>query len=51
MQSMSIGLITVSPSGQIGADHCSQHLCWAYVASNMKQPKVALEAKVIREVR
>jgi len=51
MQGMSMGLITVSPSGQIGAAHCSQHLCWAYVASNMKQPKVALEAKVIREVR
>jgi beta-aspartyl-peptidase (threonine type) len=49
MQGMSMGLIAVDSSGQIGAAHCSQHLCWAYMTSNMKKPKVALKAKIVRE--
>jgi len=49
MRGMSAGLVTVSTSGQIGAAHCSQHLCWAYMTSSMKQPKGALKAKVIKE--
>jgi isoaspartyl peptidase/L-asparaginase-like protein (Ntn-hydrolase superfamily) len=51
LRGMSMGLITVSTSGQIGAAHCSSHLCWAYMTSNMKQPKVALKAKIIRETK
>jgi len=51
MQGMSMGLITVSTSGQIGAAHCSQHLCWAYMTSNMMQPKVALKARIIKEAK
>jgi len=51
MRGMSLGLITVSASGQIGAAHCSEHLCWAYMTSGVKQPKGALKAKMIREAR
>lgn len=51
MQGMSMGLITIRTSGQIGAAHCSEHLCWAYMASNMRQPKAALKAKIVREVK
>ena len=51
MRGKSLGLITVSASGQIGAAHCSEHLCWAYMTSGVKQPKGALKAKMIREAR
>jgi len=51
MPGLSMGLITLSNSGQIGAAHCSPHLCWAYMASSMKHPKGALKAKMIEEPR
>jgi len=51
MQGMPMGLITVSILGQIGAAHCSQNLCWAYMTPHMKQPKSALKAKVIKEAK
>lgn len=44
-----IGLIAVDSKGGIGAAHNSPHLCWAFMTSNMKEPKAALTAKIVKE--
>jgi beta-aspartyl-peptidase (threonine type) len=44
----SMGLIAVNTKGQIGAAHNSKHLCWAYLTPEMREPEVALTAKILR---
>jgi len=44
----SMGLIAVNTKGQIGATHNSKHLCWAYLTPEMREPEVALTAKILR---
>ncbi|MGD8506361.1 MAG: isoaspartyl peptidase/L-asparaginase [Candidatus Bathyarchaeota archaeon] len=44
----SMGLIAVDMHGGIGAAHNSQHLCWAYMTSEMQKPQAALRAKIVR---
>jgi len=44
-----IGLIAVDQKGGIGAAHNSPHLCWAFMTNQMKTPKAALTAKIVKE--
>jgi beta-aspartyl-peptidase (threonine type) len=44
----SMGLIAIDMEGRIGAAHNSKHLCWAYMTSKMRKPRVALKAKIVK---
>ncbi|MEM2975348.1 MAG: isoaspartyl peptidase/L-asparaginase [Candidatus Bathyarchaeia archaeon] len=44
-----IGLIAVDSKGGIGAAHNSPHLCWAFMSNDMKEPRAALTAKIVKE--
>jgi len=46
----SMGLIAVNMKGEIGAAHNSPNMCWAYMTRGMRKPKVALKAKIVKEM-
>jgi len=41
----SMGLICVDAQGRVGAAHNTPNLCWAYMTSEMRQPKADMLAK------
>jgi beta-aspartyl-peptidase (threonine type) len=43
----SMGLVAVDMKGRIGAAHNTPNLCWAYMTSRLRQPKAAMQAKVL----
>lgn len=45
----SMGLIAVDMKGNIGAAHNSPNLCWAYMNTELTEPKASLIAKKITE--
>lgn len=44
----SMGVIAIDHQGRIGATHNSPNMCWAHMASEMKEPEASLTAKVVR---
>jgi len=45
----SMGLITVDAKGRVGAAHNTANLCWAYMTSDIRQPKAAMKARAVLE--
>ncbi len=45
----SMGLIAVDMSGRIGAAHNTPNMCWAYIAPEMNEPVVSLNARIVKE--
>ena len=45
----SMGVIALDVQGGIGAAHNSPNLCWAYLTPEVKEPVVALTAKMVKE--
>jgi beta-aspartyl-peptidase (threonine type) len=45
----SMGLIAVDTNGNIGAAHNSMNLCWAYMNTELAEPKAFLTAKKVHE--
>ena len=44
-----MGLIAIDSKGRIGATHNSYHMCWAYMAPQMHDPKAFLKAKAMKK--
>jgi beta-aspartyl-peptidase (threonine type) len=44
-----MGLIAIDSHGRIGAAHNSPNMCWAYITPGMREPKVSLTAKIVKE--
>jgi beta-aspartyl-peptidase (threonine type) len=46
----SMGVIALDTYGRIGAAHNSPNLCWAYLTPEVKEPVIALTAKMVKEI-